>query len=285
MFFIYVKQDTLRHFLRRTKGLKIILGIPKEEERVMSSDDDIASYYSVLCDRIQAVPAAFIFNVDETGCSRWTDKRELHVVVPEEEPADTVDIPMSRNCKRHTLTACIAGDGAVMKPFIIVNRKTIDQALVVKGHGRRNVMFAHQPHAFMTRVLFDLWMEEIFIKELHQKKLEYGYKGRSILILDGCSFHESPKINYLCESNQVDLITLPAHTSDRTQPLDLLFFSIFKTHFSNAFDNTFRDRQSNDICRMTRAMKAAAAYDIVVSSFERAGLMPTFGSKRDVILQ
>jgi hypothetical protein len=170
VFHLDVKDDTLRHLLCRTPGLKIILGKPKEEERVLSSEENIASYYSALRDRINSIPASFVFNVDETGCSRWTDKRELHVVVPEEEKADIIDIPLSRNCKRHTLTACIAGDGSVMKPYLIVNRKTIDRSLILKGHGNRNVMFVHQSHAFMTRALFDIWMKEIFIPELKIKK-------------------------------------------------------------------------------------------------------------------
>jgi hypothetical protein len=107
-FHIDVKQDTLRHFIYRTDEMKIIFGIPKEEDRVYSSEDDIASFYSSLRERLSHIPAPFVFNVDETVCSRWTDKRELHVIVPKEEEADTVDIPTSRNCKRHTLTACIA---------------------------------------------------------------------------------------------------------------------------------------------------------------------------------
>jgi hypothetical protein len=171
---IDVKQDTLRHFIHRTEGVRMILGVPKEEERVMSSDEDIASYYSALRARLERVPAAFVFNVDETGCSKWTDKRELHVVVPDEEKADQIDIGVDRNCKRHTLTACIAGDGAIMRPFIIVNCKTIDRTLILRGHGKENVMFVHQAHAFMKRALFDIWMEQIFIPALIEKKALYN---------------------------------------------------------------------------------------------------------------
>jgi hypothetical protein len=143
-------------------------------------------------------------------------------------------------------------------------------------------MFVHQPHAFMTKALFDLWMECIFVPELKEKKLAYDYKGRSILILDGCSAHESPKINYLCLDNHIDLMYLPPHTSDRTQPLDLLFFSVFKYHFARTTVTAFDDKQSNDVCRMTRALKASAAFDIIVQSFERAGIIPEFGTKDQV---
>jgi hypothetical protein len=114
------------------------------------------------------------------------------------------------------------------------------------------------------------------------KKIEYNYKGRSVLLLDGCSSHMSPKINFLCDQNHVDLIYLPAHTSDRTQPLDLLFFSVFKTHFAKTTVKIFNDKQSNDICRMTRALTASAAFDIIIQSFERVGIIPDFGTKDEV---
>jgi hypothetical protein len=83
----------------------------------------------------------------------------------------------------------------------------------------------------------------------------------------------------------VDLIKLPPHTSDRTKPLDLLFFSIFKDRFSRTNVTCFADKQSNDVCKMTRALSTAAAMDPIVQSFELAGLIPSFEEGDGVIFQ
>lgn len=97
-----------------------------DNKRVDIDQDHIAQYYEELKEMIENVPAKFILNIDEAGCSSWANKHRIKVLIPECYENDRISIPEDRNCKRSTLVGCIAADGNSFKPIIIVHRKTID---------------------------------------------------------------------------------------------------------------------------------------------------------------
>jgi hypothetical protein len=68
-FSINISDDTLRHYIYRNPNLKTAIGIPTDEKRVHTSDSEILSWYQELDSIIQKIPAAFIYNMDETGCN------------------------------------------------------------------------------------------------------------------------------------------------------------------------------------------------------------------------
>jgi hypothetical protein len=153
--------------------VKIIVGEPKEEKRVFTSDEEIRQWYIALAKEIKAIPSSFIFNVDETGCNDWVDKRELHVLVPSDYKYETIPLPIDRNSKRSTLTACISPDGLALKPFVIIDRVTIDDQLLIAGYTPTVVKFVFQENAFMTKLLFDKWALEVFFPALTLKRTQF----------------------------------------------------------------------------------------------------------------
>jgi hypothetical protein len=83
--------------------------------------------------RIAGVPRQFVFNVDETECSNFSDKPETTMLVSSIYEARSVRIPVDRHAKRSTLTACIAADGYRARPFVIVERHTAEMELSSYG--------------------------------------------------------------------------------------------------------------------------------------------------------
>jgi hypothetical protein len=78
-----------------------------------------------------------------------------------------IEIPIDRNSKRSKLDACVSADGAAMRPFIIVNRVTLDPELILAGYTSDVVLLVHQPHSFMARNLFNKWAKEVFFQLYH----------------------------------------------------------------------------------------------------------------------
>ena len=70
---IMLKADTLRHIVRAHPELRTVRGVPMESQRVEVDSERITAWYDQLSSLINQVPAEFIFNVDETGCSDYTD--------------------------------------------------------------------------------------------------------------------------------------------------------------------------------------------------------------------
>jgi hypothetical protein len=80
--------------------------------------------------------------------------------------------------------ASIAADGSVLKPEIIIPRKTVDVNFLLTGLTDEKVMIRSQPHGFVDILLFDLWFETSFLPELALRQTKYSYTGPAVLFLD-----------------------------------------------------------------------------------------------------
>ena len=55
-------------------------------------------------------------------------------------------------------------------------------------------------------------------------------ENKHLLILDGHSFHVSATILDICIQSGIDMMSIPAYTSHRMQPLDISCFKPFKQY-------------------------------------------------------
>ena len=272
---ITIHSDTLRHYCRRIKEIKLIDAIPMESERIQVSEEDIAQKYKELEEHLKVIPGEFIFNVDETGCSDWVDSHEMKVFVPSDYESSSIKYPRNRASKRASLVGCIAADGSTLKPMIIIPRKTIEEELELYGYTRRNVCFAYQEHSFMTSKLFLKWANEIFFPYVDAKRAEMGYDGNALLILDGLPAHNDPIFRQQCEEKRIKILFLVPHSSDQTQPLDLVTFSLFKRYYARSTFNQMISAQSNQMIKMLGAWYQATPPHLNIKAFMAAGLRPS----------
>jgi hypothetical protein len=223
------------------------------------------------------VPREFIFNVDETGCDEFVDSKNVPVLVPTAHKGDHVDIPINRQSKRATLTACIAADGSALKPFVILPRETIDEDIYRAGYTPDKVVFYHHMHAFMTKKLFELWMTTVFIPDLQQRRERMNYRGRAILIMDQFSGHRYENLGAQCSDNNIFIKYLVPHTSHLCQPLDLVTFAMLKRHLNANKPRQGRSKQSNKIIKMLHSWQQSIAIDTTISTFSAAGIVSKRG--------
>lgn len=271
-----ISPDTLRHFCRALKGIKVITGIPMDNKRIDVDQEHITQYYEELKEITNNIPAKFIFNIDEAGCSSWADRHRVKVLVPECYESDRISIPEDRNSKRSTLVGCISADGNSFKPMIIVHRKTIDSDIKLAGYTEDRVLFACQEHGFMTTKLFNQWAKQIFIPSVEELRQKENYDGPAILILDGLSAHHSDDFLELCKDNNIIVKFLVPHSSDQCQPLDLVTFALVKREFTKKGFEQFNTYQSSQVIKMLTAWEKATAKSLVTSAFRRAGIIQYF---------
>jgi hypothetical protein len=86
--------DTLRKKLRSDPELRRIRGIPMEKGRAECDPNDIQVYFEDLAKLVDGKPAAFVFNLDESGFQDWVDKRVRHVIVPVTYEEEEIPIPV-----------------------------------------------------------------------------------------------------------------------------------------------------------------------------------------------
>jgi hypothetical protein len=245
-----------------------------ESERVAVDPARLARWYDDLAVAVRDVPRAFVFNVDETGCCDFVDSRELTVVVPFNFEGDTIPLPVDRHSKQSTFAVCIAADGSARRPFVILDRVTMEKDIHYVGYGRSHTHVVSQENAFMTSKLFELWSMVFFFPGVAELRRTFGYDGKAFLILDGLTCHHTSTFEAECEARNIELVFLVPHSSDQTQPLDVITLSALKGHFARARVARVNTPQSRKIVRMLGSFHAATAPDQVVEAFMSMGLIP-----------
>jgi hypothetical protein len=277
-FGISLSPDTMRHICRTMPGVKSVAGIPMERERVQCDQEAVTGFYDEFEAVCQDVPAAFIWNMDESGCSQWADKQEEYrVLVPDSYADDRILVPVDRHSKRSTLVGCISADGSVMRAMIIVDRVTMEADLDLYGYDEEKILVASQTNAFMTTVLFQKWAEEVFFPTIEDKRKRKDYQGPCILVMDGLGCHHTDRFLEECQDRNIYVIFLAPHSSDQCQPLDLVTFALLKRYFSQFTFDRLPSAQSNKIIKMMGAWYQATAPHQVISAWLSMGVVPFRG--------
>jgi hypothetical protein len=131
-----------------------------------------------------------------------------------------------------------------------------------------------QENAFMTSKLFELWSMVVFFPAVAELRRTFGHDGKAVLILDGPTCHHTPVFEGECRARNIELVFLVPHSSDQTQPVDVITFSVLKGHFARARVARVNRPQSRQIVRMLGSFYEAAAPHQVVEAFMSMGLIP-----------
>lgn len=278
--------DTVRQHISSLAGFKIVQGRPMDTRRLECDPKEIDAYFDRL-DRIfeQNMPSALVLNLDETGHDDWGDKKWRKVVVPVAYESEEIEVPVSRESKRATLLGAIAASGAYLRPLVIVPRLSVDTELFELGFTEDMVMYGSNESGFITTALFNKWIDAVLIPYVKETRLRLNYWGWGVLLLDGCSCHDSDYFLDQMTYWGIEPVFLPAHSSDQTQALDLGIFGLEKAE-------AMRTRIScDDLGPQTRQvaralvgyMKACVPIN-VIGAFRQAGIVSHFSKARGALV-
>jgi hypothetical protein len=102
------------------------MGMPKDSEGIDMDASEMDAWDNILSEKQMGISRRFVFSVDETGCSEHIDSYEMTVVLPINYPDPSVPLPVNCHTKRSIPAACIAAHGYRMRPFMIVDRTTVE---------------------------------------------------------------------------------------------------------------------------------------------------------------
>ncbi len=136
-----------------------------------------------------------------------------------------------------------------------------------------NWLFEESDSGYMDSRLFALWFEQVFVKHC-------GAERPVVLILDNHESHLSATLLDSAKTNNIDILTLPSHTTHILQPLDVACFNHVKAAFTDVAADLSMLNQSNVISRINLPMTLSASIDKVCSpklikdSFRKTGIFP-----------
>jgi hypothetical protein len=280
-FGINMNLKTLHANISHLQSLQTSLGVPMEQERVDCDTEAIDAHYADLERILPGLPAEMVINLDEAGHQEWADRQIRKVIVPAGFPAQ-VEVAVSRRTKRATLLGAITLAGQYLKPLIIVPRTTTEAELYQIGY-KWHAIYSHQECGFVTQYLFDYWADEVLFPYIETMRQKLQYDGSAVVLLDRCSCHESDHFLDACSFRGVIPQFLPPHTSDQTQPMDMLIFARQKQEAARTRPEDGLNAQTRQIVKMINGYEKACCANTITSAFRRAGIITQVGEGGYVI--
>ncbi len=208
----YRRFPSLMH--ERTKVLERLRASGNVEERVLHW----MGFYKEMT-MMPPVPLELFHNMDETGIQQGVQNTAGCIV--------NRDIynrirKSSENRENATVIGCISASGQVLSPMVILGVKTHGSEW--HSEERRGAALWHSatsPYGYTDNALGLEWLEKVS----HPRNIAAVAGRRRYLICDRHASHESPDFLSFAFKHKIYLLRLPAHTSHRTQPLDVGCFS------------------------------------------------------------
>ena len=185
-------KEALRKAFKRRKQFKVIEASPVNASRLHVDDEKVQHFHTTAEALLHDVPAAFVFNMDETGINEYANAKKKQVVVDTNFPGETTEYPVERNTNSSTLVACIAADGTGIPPLLVVKHRTIREVIEEMCWTGEKVTFAHSESGFITRDIFMRWLREVFIPNVNERRERIGNMGQwAYILMDNCRSHKS----------------------------------------------------------------------------------------------
>lgn len=231
-------------------------------------------------DLMDETKAAFVFNCDETGfCS---DPSRLRGIGEKGKPLNRISGGSGR--ENTTVLLCISANGNFLPPLIIFKGLTGVQPRWISEKCYPGTQYATSKNGWMEEAQFFNWFEDVFILYVKELRTNQNLPNQTAcLIYDGHSSHCSLRIIEKAISNNIQLIRLPSHLTDRIQPLDKCVFGPVKVKWDKLLVQFGKTQMGLGSCRLTRekfgeilgvTLTEAITSKNVVSGFKSTGLFP-----------
>lgn len=211
-----------------------------------------------------------IFNVDESGITT-VQKKSGKVYAKRGQKQIGVAISAERG-QTITILCAVSAAGTYVPPMIIYPRKRMSPQL--EKDGPIGCIYSCSDNGWSNDDLFLKWIKHF------QNYVKATEADPILLILDNHASHISLQIYNFCRENHIVLLTIPPHTSNHLQPLDLTFFGPLKKALFAVYDShmisTAHERITvYDVARLfNQAYMKVATIEKGVSGFKAAGIFP-----------
>lgn len=210
-----------------------------------------------------------IFNVDETGINSVHRPDKILAKKGLKQVGAATSWERGKNI---TICCCVSATGQYIPPMIIYPRQRMQASLERGG-----------PNGSIYKCSKTGWMnEELFLDWIKHFKEHTGSTPENpvLLIRDNHCSHISLNIYNYCREYGIHIVTLPPHTSHRTQPLDLTVFgplknALHKECHSYMNMNNYEKLTPLDLIPLfTKAYLKIANAEKAVNGFKTAGIWP-----------
>lgn len=234
--------------------------------------EDVNQFYTLLETVMEQnnYPASNVYNVDETGIS--VVPARMPEVLAKKGKRQIAATTSAERGSTVTCVMCMSASGTYVPPMMIFPRKR-DHPLLMKGAPPGAIHACH-PSGWIQTELFTKWFQH-FINHVKPSAT-----SPVLLILDGHVSHtRNIDLIVLARANNVQLLSLPPHSSHKIQPLDRTFMGPFKKYFAEEIRQWMRNKVQAathyDIAEIFgRAYIKSQRADLAINGFRTTGIYP-----------
>ncbi|XP_069705674.1 uncharacterized protein [Periplaneta americana] len=232
----------------------------------------VASFFKVLAAVVDSnhFDATTIFNMDETGLSTVQKPQEVLGIKGKHQIGGITSGERGTNT---TCVCCMSALGMYIPPMLIFKRLRFKQEL--SEGAPPGTKFACTESGWITSKVFVEWLK-FFIDYVQPKN-----DRKVLLIMDGHSTHtKNLEAIELARKSGVIMVSIPAHTTHRLQPLDVGFFKPLSTYFNQECDKSMRTHPGMTITQFQISQLFCKAYgrsssiEVAMNSFKKCGIWP-----------
>ena len=210
-----------------------------------------------------------IYNMDETGHSTVQVPSKVISVKGKKQVGAATSAERGTNT---TGVYCHSAAGHFIPPMLIFKRKRMADSL--KEDAPNGTVFACTNNGWIDSDAFLQWLNHFI------KSVKASPDNKHLLLLDGHSSHtKNLKAIKLARDNGILMLSFPAHTTHRLQPLDVTFFKSLKNWYNIEIENHLRTTGKavgvHLISRFVgKSLLKAATMEAAVNGFKKTGLWP-----------
>ena len=215
-----------KRFCQRNPQLSHRTAVPLSVARAMATDEHVIDhYFEMLTDTLSNNGLMHkpmqLYNCDETGMPLGA----YHHKVVAQAGSNPTCITSNSSKSQVTVLACVSATGVAMPPFVIFQRKTMNQEFTIGEIP--GTLYGCSEKGWINQKLFTHWFENHFIRYIPLSR-------PVVLLMDGHSSHFCPNMIRMAAKEKVILFTLPPNTTHLTQPLDKGCFGPLKVAWRQA---------------------------------------------------
>jgi hypothetical protein len=276
-----VGRQWVDRFVRRHPAVAKLLGKSQEADRInQASEANVRAWFQHLDCQMKKykIQRQNLYNMDEHGqglgiCSEQT-------VVGSSTNKSTgkkrkrTRTKASQDREWVSIVECISGSFTVMKPLVIFKGENV----MLNNFPENPPIYYYtaQKSGWTDDEIGVYWLSQVFIPCTQpDKKSTYR-----LLILDGHKSHVSHLFEEIAERNKIILCTLPAHTSDVLQPLDLAAFSPLTTRYETElyelqqFSDASPIKRKDFLVLYDKARKETIREKVIRNCWKEADIIP-----------
>lgn len=257
-------------FMKRHPDLSLRQPRATSFNRATAFNKDMVNKLIEVTEKHSINEARHFYNVDETGLTNV--QRKPRKIIAQKGKHQVGSITSGE--RGTTTTAAANAAGQCVPPLIIFKRKNAKAEL--QNGAPAGSIFAYNPESgYITKDIFFVWLQHFIehVKPSPDKKV--------LLILDCHVTHTKhlPTIE-LARKHGVVLLSLPGHTSNKLQPLDVSFFKPLSSYYIDETEKWLRQNPGRVVTQYQismlfgKAYERAASIGNIVNGFRKSGIYP-----------